>query len=154
MKKKVRFLATLMCACTLLGLPVNAYAWNDTSGTVKWGDGSKMYSTVYVGTGNPFSVQSGTFFTPAGTKKTTQIKSTLSVSVTGIGVSISGLSGNTGNQTTSATITNTKGQNYAGISGSCKSSNLLYLYITGSSTGSVTYDGSAKIAGSVTTKWW
>ena len=153
MKKSI---AAIMASAAILlsSTPFTSSAWNDTSGTVKWNDGSSMYSTIWVGTGNPFGVQSGTFFTRAGSKKTTQIKSTLTVSVSGIGVSISGLSANTGNQTTTSTLTNTLGQDYAGISGSCKSSNLLYFNITGSSTGSATYDGNVKIAGSVTTKWW
>jgi hypothetical protein len=155
-KKAVKTMMALALAvtCVVGSHSTAAYAFNNTSGTVKWSDGSKMYSTIYVGVGNPFNVQSGTFFTRAGSKKTTQIKNTLTVSITGIGVSISGLSGSTGSSSTSASITNTKGQNYAGISGSCQSSNLLYLYITGSSSGSAIYDGSAKVTSTVTTKWY
>lgn len=134
---------------------VPAFAWSNSTrdNPAYWPDRSYMYNDIWLGSGMSFGVSGSTWFVPSGTKKNTSIYNKTSVSITGVGVSIYGLSVNPNSHTTYSTLTNTLGQNWAGISGTVSTDQWWYAYMTGTSSGSVWYDSSPRTSAASVTKW-
>lgn len=153
--KKNLIVSTLLLALLMIftSIPVFAVSNSTQNNPATWPDGSKMYCDIWLGSGMSFGVSGSTWFVPAGTKKTTSIYNKTSVSITGVGVSISGLSFQGSSSETHGEMTNTWGQNWAGISGTVSTDQAWYLYITGTSSGSVWYDSSPRNSGTTVTKW-
>lgn len=114
---------------------------------------SYMYNDIYLGQGMSFEVKGSTWFKQKGKKKNTEIYNKTSVKITGIGCSISGLEFSQGDSETYDTIKNTKGQTFAGISGTVATDQVWYFNIVGTSSGYVKYDGTKRNSSATVTKW-
>lgn len=132
---------------------VQAVSNSTKNNPAKFNDGSYVYSDIYLGQGMSFSVKGSTWFVPKGNKKNSSIYNKTSIKISGIGVSIYGLQFSQGDSTTYDYLENTKGQNWAGISGTVATDQSWYLNITGTSYGKVKYDGTSRMSTATVTKF-
>jgi hypothetical protein len=148
MRKGFTALAVLaLTAALLAGGATAANAWS-ASTNYNYPGGRYLQANVWLSNGNPFNWQTSTKYLGSGSGPSTasSIKNVASIGVTGIGVSLGNFSGGTSSdQDFSASWTNSNTW-IADLAGANSTSNLLYLYVTGGSSGNATipYFGSPR----------
>lgn len=155
MVKRTIISLLILVSLMVSAVPAFAYSGTTSGNPATWSDNSKMYCDIWVGMGPNFGVSGSTWFVPSGTKQNTKIYNRTSLSITGVGVSVAGLGLQSGSTQTYNEMTNTWGQNWAGISGTVSEglNYVLMFYMTGNSSGTVTYDGSFRSSSASCTKF-
>lgn len=106
-----------------------------------------LQANVWLGSGQTFGYQTSTKYLGSGTPSTaSSITNTASISVTGVGVSLGNASGGTSSDKDFSTTWTNYNTWISDRAGTNSVSNVLYLYITGTSSGSasVPYFGSPR----------
>lgn len=144
-----RVIATVLAtAVMMIGVGGTAANAVSKSANYYYPGGRYLQANVWLGAGNPFGYQTSTKYLGSGSGPSTasSITNTAWISVTGVGVSL----GNASGGTTSDKDFSTTWTNYntwiSDRAGTNSTSNLLYLYVTGSSNGSanIPYFGSPR----------
>ena len=148
MRKVVLAFAVIAAAAALVvGSATAANAWN-ASTNYNYPGGRYLQANVWLATGNPFNWTTSTKYLGSGSgpSSASTIKNVATIGVTGLGVNLGNFSGGTSSdQDFSATWTNSNTW-ISDLAGANSTSNDLYLFITGTSSGnaSIPYFGSPR----------
>ena len=156
-----RFAAWMTTSATIVSAAValtvaSADAYNKTV-NYYYSGGRYLQANVWLGTGNPFGYATSTKYLGSGSgpSNASSITNTAWISVTGIGVSLGNASGGTSSDKDFSTTWTNYNTWISDRAGTNSTSNLFYLYVTGSANGSanIPYFGSPRTVSATVQKW-